>query len=246
MKKIVVTAIFFSLILTGLSAQGDVRFGFQLSPTFGWMNTNVNQINPQGTNLGLKLGMVGEFYFRENYAVTSGIGFFFNAGGTLFHERGGSYWQDSDVPMSAIEAMEDGEVKLKYGIQYVEIPIGLKMRTREFGYLRYYAEPFLALGFETQATGSVKGPGVGDEAEKINIRSEVNGLNMSWGIGAGVEYSISEGTSLVGGLAYQAGFLDATRDKTSDYFEDNDPTQPMEEDSNGKVNAIIVRLGVIF
>lgn len=246
MKKIVVLTVFFTFWFGAAHSQGDLRFGFQLSPTFGWMNTNLNNISTQGTNLGLKLGMIGEYYFRENYAFSTGIGFYFNAGGTLFHERGGSYWQEADVPAVAREAMEDGEIKLKYSIQYVEIPAALKMRTREFGYLRYYVEPSIILGFETQATGSVKGPGVGDEAEKINIRKEVNSLNMFWGIGGGVEYSISDNTALVGGLAFQTGFLDATRDKSSDYFQNGNPNEPREENSKGRVNAIVLKLGVMF
>ena len=79
MKKIVAIAAFLSLSLS-MIAQDDIRFGFQLSPSFSWMNTNVSKINPSGTNLGLKLGMTGEYYFRENYAFTSGIGFYFNNG----------------------------------------------------------------------------------------------------------------------------------------------------------------------
>ncbi|HQU60765.1 MAG TPA: PorT family protein, partial [Saprospiraceae bacterium] len=92
MKKIVAIPAFLVLSLIMLHAQnGNVRFGFQLSPAFSWMSTSTNKINTNGTNLGLKLGMVGEFYFQENYAVTSGLGFFFNTGGTLLQERPGNF-----------------------------------------------------------------------------------------------------------------------------------------------------------
>ncbi len=240
MKKIVViTAFFFVLAMKGFSQ--DIRFGLQLSPVIGWMNSNENKVLSSGSNLGLKLGIMGEYYFRENYAITSGIGFAFNHGGTLQHEYGGSYWTNSDLG-PALDTLPNN-VKLKYGIQYVEIPIGLKLRTREFGYLRYFVEPAITLGFKSQANGKITGLNVGNDAEDINIRKEVNLLNLSWGIGGGVEYSLSENTSLVGGLGLQFGFTDATDDNGT-VFDPNKGNR--REDSKGKVNAFIIRLGVIF
>ncbi len=240
MKKIVALIAFILILGTAGYAQ-ELRFGFQLSPVFSWTSTNTNSVNSSGTNLGLKLGMLGEYYFQENYAISSGIGFAFNHGGTLQHENGGSYWVNSDLAASLAE-LPDG-VKLKYGIQYVEIPIGLKMRTREFGYLRYFIEPNMALGFRTQATGSIKGLGVGGDAEKINIRKEVNLLNFSWGLGGGVEYSLSENTSLVGGLGFQIGFADVTDDSGTV----KDPERgDRKEDSKGKIGAIVLRIAIMF
>lgn len=239
MKKIVAIAAFLSLSLS-IMAQDDLRFGFQLSPSFSWMNTNTSKINPSGTNLGLKLGMTGEYYFRENYAFTSGIGFYFNNGGTLLHDFGGSYWPNSDLP-SSLDTLPNN-VKLKYSIQYLEIPVGLKLRTREFGYLRYFMEPAITIGLKTQARGTLEGTGVTSD-EKYNIRREVNALNLAWGITAGVEYSISDNTSLIGGLGFQVGFTDATDDKGQVF----DPERgTVRERSKGTNNSITIRLGILF
>ncbi|HMN88711.1 MAG TPA: outer membrane beta-barrel protein [Saprospiraceae bacterium] len=241
MKKIVVTGAFFFIGMVLMQAQNDIRFGFQASPTFAWMNTTSSRINPSGTNLGIKLGMVGEYYFRENYAFTSGLGFAFNQGGTLQHEFGGLYWRKSDLG-PGLDTLPAG-VKLKYGIQYIEIPAGMKMRTREFGYLRYFVEPALTLGFRSQARGTAQGRGIGSDLEKINIRKEVNAFNLAWGLGAGVEYTISESTSLVGGLGFQVGFTDVTDDNGTTF----DPVRGnRRENSKGKNNAIVLRLGVMF
>ncbi len=245
MKKIVALGAFFFALTVFLQAQNDIRFGFQLSPTFNWMNTTTNRINQSGTNLGVKLGMIGEFYFRENYAFSSGIGFAFNSGGTLQHEVGGKYWTKSELS-TTLDTLPQG-VKLKYGLQYVEIPIGLKMRTREFGYLRYFAEPGLVLGFRSQSKGKIEGVGVGDEGKDINIRKEVNAINLSWGISGGIEYTLSESTSLVGGVGIQIGFTDATDDNGTPFDpRRNWPDSNPREDSKGKVNAFVIKLGVIF
>ena len=95
--------------------------------------------------------------------------FHFNAGGTLLYENEGKYWPNSDIPTSILtDSMTfNPDTKFKYGIQYLEIPIGLKMRTREFGYIRYYFQPDLTLGFKSQARGTIEGVGVTDEDEKI-------------------------------------------------------------------------------
>lgn len=241
MKKAVALAAFLVTSVLAVQAQNDLRFGFQASPTFSWMVANTSRINPSGSNLGLKLGMLGEYYFRENYALTMGLGFAFNHGGTLLHEYSGQYWTRSDL--SPTQDTLPSNVKLKYGIQYLEIPVGLKMRTREFGYLRYYVEPAITLGFKTQARGQIEGIGVSTEDEKIDIRKEVNGINLSWGIGGGIEYSLSDNTSLIGGVAFQTGFTDATDDGGTVFDPDRGNR---EESSKATVNVLIIRIGVMF
>lgn len=244
MKKIVAISAFLTFISMAVQAQ-DVRFGFQLSPAFSWMTTNTNKINNSGTNLGLKLGMVGEYYFRENYAVTSGIGFFFNTGGTLLHERRGDFWVNSEVSENCRQATKNETMtKLKYNLQYVEIPLGLKMRTREFGYLRYFLEPHLGLGFRTQANGDITVRSGGADCMDINIQEDVNPLNLFWGLNGGIEYSISESTSLVGGAGLQFGFADVSKDDDTVFLEDG--ATMAAEKSKGSIRAFVIRLGVIF
>jgi hypothetical protein len=220
----------------------DVRFGFQSSPTISWMQTDIGRISSAGPNLGLKLGMMAEFYFRQNYAFSSGIGFFFNAGGTLLHDYPGIYWDPSILP-SGIDTLP-GMVKLKYGVQLVEIPLGLKMRTREFNHQRYFLEPQITLGFKTQARGSATGLGLGEDIYKLNIRKEVNPINLSWGIYAGMEHNIDRNTSLVVGAGFQIGFLDMTRNRGSVFLPD-EPV-PQREKSKGTIHGLTLRLGILF
>lgn len=231
MKKIVAVLLFFILIEDIIVAQSDLRLGFQVSPAFTWMNTTDNQVQSNGTNLGLKLGMASEFFFRENYAFIIGLGFAFNHGGTLLHENGGRIWQRSNL-QGASDLLAPG-TDLKYKLQYVEIPFGLKFRTKEFGYLRYYAEvPVITLGFKSQAKGNITNINVNEDIP--DIKKEVLPLSLSWGLGAGVEYGISENTALIGGIGYQRVFTDVTKN----YGE--------EAETKGFFNSLIIRLGVMF
>jgi hypothetical protein len=227
---------------------GDLKFGIQVSPTFSGMNTNNNLINRDGTNLGLKLGVIGEYYFAETYSLHSGIGFHFNTGGSLFYEnqfQRVDIWQESlDNALTTVPDSISGGLGYKYDLQYVEIPIGLTLRTREFGYLRYYVRPALHLGILSQSRGSIKNAGFVDSEENFDIRSEVNGLNLGWSLGAGIEYSLSESTALVGGLAFQSGFADVTTDKGTSVTRPG--RNPTEDDSRGKINSVVIMLGIMF
>ena len=229
--------------------QGDIKFGVQASPTFSWMSTNNNLIDGDGSNLGLKLGILGDYYFTDQYSLHTGLGFHFNAGGLLNYDEEFSrvdIWQESidDVlPGGTARDTSSGQ-GYKYSLQYLEIPIGLTLRTREFGFIKYYVRPSLHLGILTQSRGELRGNDRISEDERFNISSSVNALNLSWSIGAGAEYAISESTSLVGGLSFQSGFADVTTDSGTSISRPG--RQPGRDESKGRVNALVVTLGVMF
>lgn len=231
------------LLSLQMAAQNDIQFGFQLSPTISWLTTSNSRINGNGSNLGLQLGMIGEYYFRENYSFATGLGFHFNAGGTLFYEQSidtVSIWTDADIPGDNVYP---GGTDFKYSLQYVEIPLGLKLRTREFGYLRYYVEPRVALGFRTQAKGNILKDAEVDPEETFDIKSAVGLINLSWGLGAGVEYTVSTKTALIGGIGFQSGFADITRDKNTQLIIGD---RDSKDDSKAQLRTIVLRLGVMF
>ena len=246
MKKIAAILAFLFIISNVTQAQ-QFRFGFQVSPTFSWISSDDNKINGNGLNLGLRLGMLGEKYLGEGdtYAFIFGIGFAFNQGGTLKHDTGGNLWPKSDLSDPTLNTgdtpLPDG-VNLKYGLQYVEIPFGLKMRTQEFGYIRYFAEiPVFTLGINSQARGAISATGI--EVDKENISEDVNIFNISWGIGGGIEYTINENTALIGGIFFQNGFLDVTDDAGKQYL---GAGNIQAEDSKGTLNSLTLRIGVMF
>lgn len=225
--------------------RGDLRFGMLVSPTFSWMTTNEKLINSDGTNLGLKLGLISEFYFEDNYSFSTGLNFHFNAGGTLYYEDS---YENVDIWNDEIEGVSEfsfaGGTAFKYELQFLEIPLGLTLRTREFGYMRYYFQPSLGIGILTQSRGKVKNTSIVDAEETFNIGSATNFLNMNWGLGAGVEYSVSPGTALIGGIAFQSGFTDLTKNKNTSLTRPG--RSPQEDGSRGKLNSIVIRLGVLF
>jgi len=215
----------------------NIRFGPEISPQLSWMFTNDNQILSEGNNFGLRLGLMGERYFTENYALTGGLGITFNYGGTLKHEIGGNLLSESELSSETLNDLADG-AEINYTMQFIDIPVGLKMKTRQFGYMSYYAHlPIFTLGILTRARGDIMASNASSTNE--NISSDTRFFNFSWGFGGGAEYAVSPETSFVFGLYYQQSIIDITKDQGTQ-------NTGNKEDSKGSFGIIRLRLGVLF
>jgi len=244
MKKPIFLLAFIGLAL-GLAAQDTgLKFGFHVSPTIGWLSDNNRNIEGAGSNLGVSLGLVGEVFFQENYAFTFGAGFAFNQGGDLQQRLSGRYWPETDK-FPAPDSLA-ANTELKYNIQFLEVPIGLKLRTRQYGYIRYFIQPNMLFGFKTQAKGKLEGPNSGGEVEDLDIRREVNLFNMGIGIGGGIEYEIADDTHLVGGFNLLFGITDVTKDREGNVFDPGRPDVTLDDDSKTKLNRVTIRIGILF
>lgn len=244
MKKIALLLFFSSFLLGEAEAQKKLRFGFQASPSWSWLRTNDRKIEGVNSNWGIKLGALGEYYFTDNYAFTTGIGFGFNQGGTL--QNGYSRWKPwdasdlSEIPSDTFSI----ETKLHYRVTYVEIPFGLKMRggSNEDSRIKFYAElPMFTLGFVTKGIGDIRGTN-DQNLEDIDIREEVRGLSLSWGLGGGIEYEFASNGSLMAGIAFQKQFTDITRDG----YVEKTPGNWQKEDSKGTFGNLALKIGVFF
>lgn len=214
MKKIASIFCFLFLVSNLASAQDapGFRFGFQASPTWSWMRTNDKKLEGVGSNWGLKLGALGEYYFAPNYAFITGLGFGFNQGGNIqVGYEMASLWDNSNLSEERFKVVER-DAKLHYRLNYVEIPFGLKMRggSNEDARFKFYAEvPVFTIGFVSRAQGDIRGS-QDKNTEDEDIRDDVKGLSLSWGLGGGIEYEFASSATLVTGITFQQQFTDVT------------------------------------
>jgi len=253
MKKITLALLLLTFGFSSYSQISDVfRLGISVNPFVSYLSSNDILIKPVNTNVGFHLGFDSEFFFgssdidSKNYALTTGVGILFNSGGKLEHTNGGELWKSKELRQPLIDAngttlpFPDGTT-LGYSVQMLRVPLGIKMRTNEIGFLRYYAQIPFFLDIATQAKGTVENAGALD-TEKQNINSDINPFNLSWGVGGGASYGVSEGTSIVAGIFYQGGFLDITNNKGE---QNNSPNNP-QEDSKTSLGAISLKIGILF
>lgn len=252
MKKEILTlscCLFFALGVMAQNANpSNIKLGVQASPTFTWMNTNDNQINGGGARVGLNLGLTGQYFFSENYSFSTGISLLLNQGGNLNYSYSGNFLPktaaESNNPI-ALDSIAAGSA-IGFGVQYIEIPFSIRMRTGEFGYMRYFAElPMFTLAFRTQGRASIDGINLADRSsiniENENISKDITPINIRWGLGGGVEYSVSPNLSLVGGLYYNSTLVDVVRDGKI-----YDGSNEIDEDSKATIQSITLRVMAVF
>ena len=234
----------------------DFRMGIQMSPNFSWLSSTDRLISPNGANLGIQFGLQSEMYFTDQIGIGIGASISFNQGGRLYHEIGGNLLPNSELTNKAyntgIKPLPDG-TNIRYKLQAIHLPVGLKLRTAEYGYLRYFLEaPIIDPMIISKSHGSISGVNVDLEGE--NIRKDVTKLQPSIGIGLGAEYSISVHNALIFGVYFHKSILDLTKNgKKAILVNDNgtpstadDVDRQETEDAKIRMNRLQFRLGILF
>ncbi len=197
---IIKTIIFFSLFLFSLTIKAqNPRISVTADPQFVWLASDNEKDRREGLMMGINTGLETDFFFAERYAFTTGITLD-NLGGKL------SYSDTTRITVSGSEYLIPSGTMIKQRIQYLGIPLGLKLKTQEIGYSTY----FVKLGFTPMINIRSRGRG-GVLPDKVNFAGETNLLNLNYFFSLGVEYSLGGTTSLFGGLGYSSGFMDVTK-----------------------------------
>lgn len=199
MKK-VITIVFSIMIFSAIQAQ-DLRLGFRLNPNFGWFNINDKgsaNLKNDGIRPGFSYGVITDYFFTDNYGITSGIYHLFQNGRTFPTGDTFKYY--------------------KWDLQYIQIPIALKLKTNEIGSFEYYG--FLGIYNNLNVSREI------DAVSSKNIRFYNIGLNL----GAGVHYELGGNAWALGGISFQNGYMKINKQKEFDV----------------KTSCINLDLGVIF
>jgi len=254
----VLTLILFSLLFFNLSAQEDsfsndpvtnydeersFRLGLHFTPNISWLSSNTDGYTKEGTKLGFAYGLSTEFYLAKNYLFSTGITLN-SLGGKIKYE--GIYEEGLAIIPSTIEQ--------SYKVKYVDIPLTLKLKTNQIGYLSYYGNFGLNLGFRYQSKSDFNYSGIEElNQSNVNTSSDIKFININLVVGGGVEYNLSGNTNIMLGLTYNNGFLnvldtkthvlDATGKATIDQF-----GAPVKSDKNASatINYFALNIGIYF
>ena len=202
MNRLLISA--FCLLLTGnVFAQG-VKFGFHIDPVLGWLKPDEKNISSTGVRIGFNYGLMLDFYFSENYAITTGV--------TIAQNGGKIKYDDADTlfPKTFPGTGFPASTEIKFNFQNLQIPFALKLKTNEIGYITYFGEVGVDNRFNIRTTGDIITPNAVDDRVDEKLAKDVRVFNLALHIGAGIEYSLSEKTAFVGGIYFSNGFTDIT------------------------------------
>lgn len=215
MKKsfLVITLLFLSF---SAFAQSNVRFGFTTSPGISFYSADSKAHNSKGTRFSFNYGAIVDFVIdnNERYTITSGLTIDMNGG---------------KLAATSLDTSASGSASLTTKVQYIELPIGLKLRSNESANnITFYGTLGIVNGFRIRSRGDYQYVAEGQNAiSESNTRidnlpffpntiKKVTPYHLALHFEAGAEFRVSDNTALVGGLYFRNGFTNVIKDSDND------------------------------
>ena len=196
MKKLNFLALFFLLFSFCFSQNfnyklKNTRMGLYVSPTLNLVQTDSEQTETN-TKPGVIYGYAIEISLNENHRLESGLAISYKGGGI----ETSSTWATPEGTTDT-NSPTTGSIHSDYKIQYITLPLFIKMRSREIGYFNYFARIGPSLNFKVR--------------EMISSNEEKNTklalIDIS--IFLGLEYSLGGKTSVEGSLFFNNSITNA-------------------------------------
>jgi hypothetical protein len=198
----VLAFILFIIIPNGkITAQQKISFGIHADPVISWFSSDTRETRNDGAKAGFNFGLTFNRYFSPNYSFSAGISLL-NAGGRLVGN------DTTEMEFTNFTSTVLPGKTVVYKIQYLAIPLGLKLQTNQIGYLTFFSD--LGLDPKIIVGGKADIPSLNIAGE--NATSELRLFNLSYHVTAGIEYSLGGTTAMVLGLNFDNNFLDITKE----------------------------------
>ena len=261
MKKII---LFFlgAMLTTSLSAQTKPwKIALHVDPNVSWIKPDSKYITAGDNKLNFGFGVSIDKMFTDNYAIGTGFSVL-NTGGQLTYYKYGA----TDDGARAISMLDR-----TYKLRYLEIPITLKLRTNEIGYITYWAQVGVGLGVNIRAksdeTIDYKKLEDGSNADTVrwldatsiidqtiedeDIADDIGIFRASLIVAGGIEYNLSGDASIVAGVCFNNEFTNifkglgvaSTNNEPEFNLIDNSPKL---FDLKGISNALSLQVGILF
>lgn len=207
MKKILLTAAALALAPVAFA---QVEIGLKVSPSIAYLRTDspgATLFTSESAKVSFGGGIFVDYFFGENYAFNTGL-FLTGKGGTI------SYLDRN--PFSA-SPLPDTRVDQRIAIQYLEIPLTIKLFTNEVApdtRLYFQLGGSLAVPVQTRINGDKYYTDSYDNNNQTKAGQHVLDIDANLIGGFGAEYQLGQSTKLLAGVSYHHGLIDFDR-----YFE---------------------------
>ncbi len=209
MKKLIVL-LFVLLIFSSTTSYAQHKpflFGFKIAPNIGWMNPGPESFENEGAEVGFSWGFMSEFFLMENYAITTGFD-------VVYLNSRLSYPHDTTIIKYTDTTDVTGRLSRKYNLKYIEVPLTLKMKTREMGNFRLFGRIGVGVSFLLTAKGTDRFESdiVDFNEGKKDINDDLKTARGSLILGGGIEYMIGGSTKLIFEIDFDNCFTDVLKD----------------------------------
>jgi hypothetical protein len=180
---LVIVALLFSLAGRGQEDEKDFQLGFTLSPTLSWLTDDGSSLKSDGSKPGFSYGVLADFGFAKNY--------FFSTAFAL-----------TSVNSKAETALSSDVYKL----QYIEIPLTLKLKSNSIQAGRFYGQFGVGTGINVSSKMDSDGKGTNETKENRSVSSAVNVFRLGLIAGGGAEWNLGRNLSALTGVTFNNGF----------------------------------------
>ena len=169
----------------------STQLGFSLTPNIGWLRFNDNDpdTEPDGSKIGFSYGVLADL------GLSASKNYYFSTAFTL---------TSINTKAKALNSITT------YKIQYIEVPLTLKLKSNGSNMKRFYGQFGLGTGLKIGAKSS--GYRGTTDFKDENITKSVNAFRLSLIAGAGAEWTIDKSLALQTGLTFNNGFTDIIDD----------------------------------
>lgn len=240
-KNLLIIGLLLAMSL-GVSAQNTgFAFGLKLGPGFDWTGSTTGAAKSEGVRTGFGVGLVAEYYFAENYAITTGVNVNMNRG----------HYSFDNAHLDSVAGIVTFPVDRYYKSTVYEIPLMLKMVTNELGNLplRVYAQVGAGFGYAQKVK-------VKDSYEDFNgdtyiaSNKEYSNFRTSLKIGAGAQYALDESTRVFLGVYFSHDFINNINSIAPNhykfYFDGDEKVGERDPKLNVLQNRVGIEAGVLF
>jgi hypothetical protein len=206
MKKILLTIAFVIALTINASAQyKPFQFGLKVEPGIGWAKLNSEHLSNNKTKMNFNWGFVGNFYFVENYGLSTG-----------FNVKFMNYEYEFEAD-PFISNTNNGTITRTIKNQYLEVPFGLTMRTEKIGDLRVLGNVSYGLGFLL----NVNEKNYNTKQEEVIMVTNYNKIRHALIVKLGVEYYIHKSSCLTAALVFNNNFVNIYKESQQDVLLNN-------------------------
>ena len=248
------------LWVNSASSQG-FHLGLNIAPNVSFSDARELTHHPNGALPHFGYGFIFDAMFTDNYAIGTGVNVFYAGGSVQYFEE-----------FTGLDGAVINRVELDQRLQYVEIPLTFKMRTKEVGYTTYYGQFGIGLGLNVRAEGSrtmaafAKADSTGaltpltsetGPVEAVSLVDQTLLFRPSYIIGLGWERRFTGTTALAVGIRYNMAMRNQYQEFSIyqsnsadqlllEFDEDSGQELPVASEMRGKTGQVELCVGLMF